>query len=87
MGDWLVGAPWGLPAAQVGIGEAVREPAGLICIGEGESLWPFVFSGLLGSCLVSEHQFDQLLISSDSLHLVHVMLFGVLVPPPCLIGN
>lgn len=87
MGDWLVGAPWGLPAAQVGIGEAVGELAGLVYIGEGESLWPFMFSGLLGSCPVSEHQFDQLLISSDSLHLVPVMLFGVLVPSPCLIGN
>ena len=37
MGDWLVGAPWGLPAAQVGIGEAVGELAGLVYIGEGES--------------------------------------------------
>lgn len=72
---------------QAGIGEEVGELAGLVCTGEGESLWLFVFSGHLGSCLVSEHQFDQLLISSDSLHLVLVMLFGVLVPPPCLIGN
>lgn len=59
----------------MGIGEAVGEPAGLVCIGEGSSgLCLLAFWALAQSPSTS---LDQLLISSDSLHLVPVMLFGL----------